>query len=39
MIDDHVAVAVAGLTADANILVNFLRQNAAKYKVTFHEPG
>lgn len=37
MIDDHVAVAVAGLTADANILINFLRQNAAKYKVTFHE--
>jgi len=37
MIDDHVAVAVAGLTADANILINYLRQTAAKYKLTFQE--
>jgi len=37
MIDDHVAVAVAGLTADANILINYLRQTAARYKLTFQE--
>lgn len=38
MIDEHVAVAVAGLTADANILINFLRLTAAQYKLVFQEP-
>jgi len=38
MIDDHVAVAVAGLTADANVLIDYLRRTAANYKLTFQEP-
>lgn len=38
VIDDHVAVAVAGLTADANVLIDYLRRTAANYKLTFQEP-
>ena len=38
MIDSHIAVAVAGLTADANVLVTYLRQVAAQYKLTYQEP-
>ena len=38
MIDSHIAVAVAGLTADANVLVQYLRQVAAQYKLTYQEP-
>jgi len=37
-IDDHVAVAVAGLTADANVLINYMRRVAANYRVKFQEP-
>ena len=38
VIDDHVACAVAGLTADANVLVKYLRQVAQNYKLTYQEP-
>jgi len=38
MIDDHVAVAVAGITADANILVNQARLHAQRYRFSFQEP-
>jgi len=38
MIDDHVAVAVAGITADANILINQARLHAQRYRFSFQEP-
>jgi len=38
MIDDHVAVAVAGITADANILINQARLHAQRYRFAFQEP-
>lgn len=38
MIDEHVACAVAGITADANILVNHARQAAQRYLYTYQEP-
>lgn len=38
MIDNHVAVAVAGLTADANVLIDYVRRVAATYKLEFQEP-
>lgn len=38
MVDDHVAVAVAGITADANILVNQARLHAQRHKFSFQEP-
>lgn len=38
VIDDHVSVAVAGLTADANVLIDYLRRTAANYKMTYGEP-
>jgi len=38
MIDEHVAVAVAGITADANILVNQARLHAQRYRFSFQEP-
>mmetsp|Transcript_37206 Transcript_37206/g.68639 ORF Transcript_37206/g.68639 Transcript_37206/m.68639 type:complete len:252 (-) Transcript_37206:660-1415(-) len=37
-IDDHVAVAVAGITADANILVNYARLAAQRYRYAYQEP-
>lgn len=37
-LDDHVAAAVAGITADANILVNFCRLAAQRYLFAFQEP-
>eukprot|EP01088_Endostelium_zonatum_P021214 TRINITY_DN8244_c0_g1_i1.p1 TRINITY_DN8244_c0_g1~~TRINITY_DN8244_c0_g1_i1.p1 ORF type:complete len:263 (-),score=60.24 TRINITY_DN8244_c0_g1_i1:26-814(-) len=37
-IDDHVAVAVAGITADANILVNRSRLIAQRHYFTYQEP-
>lgn len=37
-IDDHVAVAVAGITADANILINYARVAAQRYKLQYQEP-
>lgn len=38
IIDDHIAVAVAGLTADANILVDQARLIAARHMFTESEP-
>ena len=38
MIDDHVAVAVAGITADANILINQARMHAQRYRFAYQEP-
>lgn len=38
LIDAHVACAVAGLTADANVLIDVLRRIALNHKMTFHEP-
>jgi len=37
-IDTHVFCAVAGLTADANILINKLRLTAQRYTYQYHEP-
>lgn len=37
LIDDHVAVAVAGITADANILINYARLEAQRYTFAFQE--
>lgn len=36
-IDDHIFAAVAGLTSDANILVNYARLAAQRYKYTYSE--
>jgi len=38
MIDEHVACAVAGITADANILINQARLHAQRYRFSFQEP-
>lgn len=38
MVDEHVACAVAGITADANILINYARQAAQRYTLTYQEP-
>lgn len=38
MVDEHIAVAVAGITADANILINQARLHAQRYKFAFQEP-
>jgi len=37
-IDDHIACAVAGITSDANILIDYARNNAQKYYFTYQEP-
>ncbi len=37
-IDGHVAVAVAGITADANILINFARRSAQQFTLAYGEP-
>ncbi|CAK0782505.1 protein with putative role during mitosis [Coccomyxa viridis] len=37
-LDDHVACAVAGITADANILVNKCRLAAQQYQLAYQEP-
>lgn len=36
-LDDHIACAVAGLTADANILINTCRLAAQRYRMTYQE--
>eukprot|EP00051_Salpingoeca_urceolata_P027132 m.480150 g.480150 ORF g.480150 m.480150 type:complete len:268 (+) comp21721_c0_seq1:73-876(+) len=36
-LDEHMACSVAGITADANILVNYLRQSAQRHRLTFQE--
>lgn len=38
VIDDHIVVAVAGITADANILINKLRLSAQRFTYQFKEP-
>jgi len=37
-IDDHIACAVAGITSDANILIDYARNNAQKYYFVYQEP-
>jgi 20S proteasome subunit alpha 3 len=37
IIDDHIVVAVAGITADANILINKLRLSAQRFKFQYGE--
>jgi len=37
-IDDHVACAVAGITADANMLVHFARLAAQRYMYAYQQP-
>lgn len=37
-IDDHIACAVAGMTSDANILINRARLIAQRYTYTYQEP-
>lgn len=37
-VDEHVACAVAGITADANILINYARQAAQRYFYSYQEP-
>ena len=37
-IDDHVTTVVAGLTADANILIEQARVTAQRYIYTYQEP-
>jgi len=36
-IDDHIACAVAGITADANILINYARTSSQKYFYAYQE--
>ena len=38
MIDEHVACAVAGITADANILIHQARLHAQRYRFSYQEP-
>lgn len=37
-IDDHVGVAIAGLTADARVLTRFMRNECLNHKYVFEEP-
>jgi 20S proteasome subunit alpha 3 len=37
-IDDHVAVGIAGITSDANILLNYARLEAQRYFYAYQEP-
>ena len=37
-VDDHLACSVAGITADANILINYARLCAQRYTLTYQEP-
>ncbi|KAJ9513418.1 hypothetical protein QJQ45_005971 [Haematococcus lacustris] len=37
-LDDHIACAVAGITADANILINICRLAAQRYRSAYQEP-
>eukprot|EP00695_Tsukubamonas_globosa_P003445 TRINITY_DN639_c0_g1_i1.p2 TRINITY_DN639_c0_g1~~TRINITY_DN639_c0_g1_i1.p2 ORF type:complete len:250 (-),score=83.49 TRINITY_DN639_c0_g1_i1:61-810(-) len=37
-LDDHIACAVAGITADANILINYARVAAQRYLFAYQEP-
>lgn len=37
-VDDHMICAVAGLTADANVLISYMRRVAQHHKLIFQEP-
>jgi len=37
-IDDHIGIAIAGLTSDARVLSNFMRQQAMSSKMIFNRP-
>jgi len=37
-LDDHIACVVAGITADANILINTCRLSAQRYMLSYQEP-
>lgn len=37
-IDDHVGIAIAGLTSDARVLSNFMRQQAMASRMTYNRP-
>ncbi|KAI0698893.1 20S proteasome subunit [Cytidiella melzeri] len=37
-VDDHVGIAIAGLTSDARVLSNFMRQQAMSSKMLFNRP-
>ncbi|KAG5651709.1 hypothetical protein H0H81_007714 [Sphagnurus paluster] len=37
-IDEHVGIAIAGLTSDARVLSNFMRQQAMSSKMVFNRP-
>mmetsp|Transcript_17068 Transcript_17068/g.43577 ORF Transcript_17068/g.43577 Transcript_17068/m.43577 type:complete len:250 (-) Transcript_17068:49-798(-) len=37
-LDDHIACVVAGITADANTIINSTRVSALRYKLKFQEP-
>jgi 20S proteasome subunit alpha 3 len=37
-IDQHMACAVAGITADANILIDYARTNAQQFLYQYQEP-
>lgn len=37
-IDDHIAVAIAGLTSDARVLSNFMRQQAMSSRMLYARP-
>eukprot|EP01062_Namystynia_karyoxenos_P060401 TRINITY_DN5196_c0_g1_i1.p2 TRINITY_DN5196_c0_g1~~TRINITY_DN5196_c0_g1_i1.p2 ORF type:complete len:298 (+),score=143.26 TRINITY_DN5196_c0_g1_i1:88-894(+) len=38
LIDDHIAVSVAGLTADAHTLIEYMRLSAQRHTFTYGEP-
>jgi len=38
LLDDHIACAVAGITADANTLIDFCRLEAGRYTYRYQEP-
>ncbi|KAG8758784.1 hypothetical protein FRC14_007367 [Serendipita sp. 396] len=38
-IDDHVGIAIAGLTSDARVLSNFMRQQAMSSRMIFNRPS
>ncbi|GAA94266.1 uncharacterized protein L969DRAFT_275514 [Mixia osmundae IAM 14324] len=37
-IDDHIGIAIAGLTSDARVLSNFMRQQAMSSKMAYNRP-
>ncbi|KAI0217599.1 Proteasome subunit alpha type-6 [Massospora cicadina] len=38
VIDDHIAIAIAGLTSDARVLSNYMRTEAMKSKMLYNRP-